>query len=271
MNNYQYITSKDNEKIKQIKALENKKDRYENRLFVIEGIKPVLEAIDSEYAVECLVFSKDLLININNGKEMIEKLEEINNINIVETSAKVLEYLSDTVTSQGIIAILHMKELSFDSIINSNEKIIILDRLQDPGNVGTIIRSADAFNVKNIICIKGTADPYMQKVVRSTMGSILRVNICTVSEEPEEIENKIILLKNNGYNICVTTLKGATDLRDVKLDNKCIFVIGNEAKGVSQLLDNFADIKIKIPMENTAESLNASIATGILLYNQYIS
>lgn len=264
MENYQYIVSKDNEKIKQIKSLENKSKRYENRLFVIEGIKPVLETITSSYKIKCLVYSKELLENINFGKEMIEKIESLDNISKIETTKQILEYVSSTVTSQGVIAVVEMKE---NQVMLDEDDYIIIDRVQDAGNLGTIIRTCDSFNIRNIIVLKGTVDPYCDKVIRSTMGSILRVNIQII----EDIKPVISKLKEKGYIICVTSLNSKKYLTDINLTKKHIFVVGNEASGVSLELEDLADEKIKIKMSENVDSLNVSIATAIVLYSKYIN
>ena len=133
--------------------------------------------------------------------------------------------------------------------------------MQDPGNLGTILRTVDSANLNQIILSKNCADPYNPKVVRSTMGAIFRVNIIQVENLKEELEN----LKNNDFDIMVTSLDTQKSIYDVNY-NKKVIVIGNEANGVSKEVQDIADEKVKIPMLGKTESLNASVATGIIIY-----
>ena len=136
------------------------------------------------------------------------------------------------------------------------------------GNVGTIIRSAGAFNIPNIICISGTTDVYSPKVIRSTMGSILKENIIYIDEDLQEtLINK---LKQNDYYIYATTLDGNCNIETIYYNTKCAFILGNESNGVSSFLQENSDEKIKIDMDKNTDSLNVSVAAGILMYKNYI-
>lgn len=272
----QFISSKDNDKIKSIKKLEDKKFRNKTGLYIVEGIKIVNEAINSMISknIEFIVYNEEILKNINNGKEILNTVQKIDNINIIETTKDILEYITDTVTPQGIIAVIKKENLNIlDYINNSNEKYLIVDRVQDAGNLGSIIRSCNAFNVKNIICVKGTVDPYMNKVVRSTMGGILKTNIFEIEEK--NILELIKLLNKNNYKVVTTALYDSVDFKDAvdnqKIDNKSIFVVGNEANGASKVFLDNSNLRVKIPMEKSAESLNVAIATSIILYEQYVN
>ena len=147
-------------------------------------------------------------------------------------------------------------EVNFDEDI-----ILVLDNIQDPGNLGTIIRTADSCNLKQIVITKATADPYNSKVLRSTMGAIFRVNII----ESEDIVDSLLEMKDNGFEIVTTSLQTENLIYDVDYRKKVI-IIGNEANGVEEKVENISDIKVKIPMLGKTESLNASVATGIILY-----
>ena len=138
---------------------------------------------------------------------------------------------------------------------------MVLDGIQDPGNLGTILRTADSVNLKQIIVTKTTADSYNPKVVRSTMGAIFRVNIIRA----ENLQETIKEIQKNKFKVVVTSLQTKESLYDIKLNKKAI-VIGNEANGVSKEIVEVADTKIKIPMLGKTESLNASVATGVILY-----
>lgn len=143
----------------------------------------------------------------------------------------------------------------------SGEILIALDDLQDPGNLGTILRTADSANIKNVLVSKGTVDCYSSKVVRSTMGAIFRCNVI----ECENLQKSLEILKNKGYNIIVTSLDANRTIYDINY-SKSVIVIGNEANGVSKEIQNLATNKVIIPMLGKTESLNASVAAGIIIY-----
>ena len=141
---------------------------------------------------------------------------------------------------------------------------MLLDKIQDAGNIGTIIRTADAFNVKGIICMENTADVYSPKVVRSTMGSILREKIIYIKSED------LFGLKKYGHILYGTSLSSNKYIEDINFSKKSIFVLGNEANGISEEVEKVCDSLVKIKMSGNAESLNVAIAAGIILHAQYM-
>lgn len=264
------ISSKSNEKIKYINSLKNKKFRDKYNKYILEGIKLVDEHISSECenAPEFIVLSKEILLNNVGGEELYNKVKDEDCL--IEVDETVFNFLSDTETPQGILVVLDKKQSNISDLVKAianNEKIIVLDKISDAGNMGTIIRTAVSFNVKNIVCIKGSTDVYSSKVVRSAMGATLKLNVYYLDYE------ELRLLKNNfksaGYNLIATDLKAKNYLNEVKPSNKNIYVLGNEANGVSETMKEMCDDYIKIPMEETQESLNVAIATAILLYDNY--
>ena len=168
--------------------------------------------------------------------------------------------ISDVTTPQGVLAVVEKKNNT--NKINYNEDIIIaLDGIQDPGNLGTILRTVDSADLKQIILSKNSADPYNPKVVRSTMGAIFRVNII----EAENLLDTLKEVKKHNFEVVVTSLDTNESIYNIQYKNKVI-VIGNEANGVSKEIQEIADKKVKIPMLGKTESLNASVATGIMVY-----
>ncbi|MDO4283558.1 MAG: RNA methyltransferase [Clostridia bacterium] len=262
------IISKSNEKVKYIKSLNDKKFRKKYKAFYLEGIKVVTEILRSKKAIDVMfiAYSEDLLIHSNGGEELLSKLKEESKIECVKFSESIFCYVTDTVTPQGILAVVKIPEYDiFQEIDRETSNILILDKVQDLGNLGTIIRSADSFHVKLVICNNGTADVYSPKVVRSTMGSIFRVKVIYTSEIQEIIQ----YLKNKKYSVIGTSLRTDKYLSDLNYLNKHAYILGNEANGVEKSLLDLCDELVKIEMENTAESLNVSVATSIILYEQY--
>ena len=251
------ITSKENILIKHIIKLKEKKYRNEYDEYIVEGIKLVKEAIDENVKIKNIIISEDAIKNElfeENLKERLEKKE----YTIVENN--IFKFISDVEKPQGVIAIIN-KNKENGQIDFSKDVILALDDIQDPGNLGTIIRTADSCNVTQIIAYKGTVDCYNSKVIRSTMGAIFRVKII----ECEDLMRTLKEIKNHSFKVVVTDLNTNDSIYDINYE-KSVIVIGNEANGVSKEIINLADEKVIIPMMGKTESLNASVATGVILY-----
>lgn len=277
------LNSKTNSVVKYIKSLEDKKNRNKYDSFVIEGVKIVNEMINSRgnTPFEFIVYSKELLSKGSIGESTLEYIYNIESGNIesnkikkekiVSVSKEIFEYISDTKTPQGILAVIKRNIKDIAEMIEKpleKDSYIILDNIQDSGNLGTIIRSANSFGVKNIICLEGTADVYSPKVVRSTMGAILDTNICYVSKN--HLAKYIEKLRDFGYKIIGTRMLDAINIREFSDSSKKIFVFGNEANGVSEEITDMCDAFVKIPMESSQESLNVGVAAAIIMYEEYI-
>lgn len=263
------ITSKSNEQIKYISSLKTKKYRDIYSKYILEGIKLVDEISSGNNIPELIVYSEELLNKAAGGKELLIKLNNIET-QILEVSKEVFSYLSDTVTPQGILAIMNIKKNNIDNLkehILNNESFIILDKIQDSGNLGTIIRSSVSFDILNIIATIGTTDIYSPKTIRSTMGAMNKVNIWYLNED--ELKQAIEMLKQQNYEIIGTDLNSTEYLSDTTLHSKSVFVMGNEANGVEEKIKRLCNKNIKIEMQDTQESLNVGVATSILLYERY--
>lgn len=248
------ITSKDNEVIKEIKKLKEKK--YRENKYIVEGIKMVNEAINEKASIDKIVFC---------NLDLEREIKNLNQFNYIEVSEKVFKELTDVVTPQGVLAVIN-KESETDSIDikrvdTSARYILALDNLQDPGNLGTIIRTADAANLKQIIVSKDTVDAYSPKVIRATMGAIFRVKIIEV----ENLKETLLSLQKRNFKIVTTSLQTENSIYDIDYKNKVV-VIGNEANGVEKEIQDLSDYKVKIPMIGKTESLNAAVAASIMIY-----
>lgn len=232
------ITSKDNETIKHIRKLKEKKYRDEYGEYIIEGIKLINEAIEEKQNV------KTIIVCDNCNKEAINQnsMYEVAKLNCIYVDEKVFDSITEVKNPQGILAVVEKQNK--EKQINYNEDIIvILDDLQDPGNLGTILRTVDSVGLTQIIVSKKSGDVYNSKVVRSTMGAIFRINVI----ESENLVNTIKEIKKHKFGILSTTLDTNKSLYDIHL-NKTAIVIGNEANGVSKEIQELSDIKVKIPM-----------------------
>ena len=246
------ITSVSNKKIKDIQKLKENKNIKKYGLYLIEGKHLVEEALEVKVVEEIIVsenFEEFSLIETFKGE-------------ITRVSQSVMKTISDTITSQGIIAVCKIvnKELE----INKYSKVLILDRVQDPGNLGTIIRTADAFAFDCIILGKGTTSLYGQKVIRSTQGSNFHIDCF------DNIDLVNLLDKMSNFDIFATSLKADKYIEQLNnISGKVAVVFGNEGSGVSEEILQKVNNLLKISMPGRAESLNVSIAAGIVMH--YIS
>lgn len=236
------ITSIKNEHIKELVKLKEKKYRDETKTFLVETKHLVLEAYKSGLI-----------------KELILEQNEIFPIDapITYVSKEVLKKLSSLESPSNVMAVVNKRE----ETTNIGEKVLILDKIQDPGNLGTIIRSAVAFNIDTIICSKDTVDVYNPKVVRSSQGMMFHIPILT-----KNLESFIPELKKQDYKIVGTKVTNGHDVRTSSIYSHFALVIGNEGQGISRNIDELCDEYLYIKMNENCESLNASVAASILMY-----
>ncbi len=244
------ITSKDNSKIKEIKKLKEKK--YRKTAFIVEGIKMLKEAISEKAEIDTIIIREDTELDFKLDSELEKK--------VIHVTKNVFETISDVVSPQGVLVVIN-KKIDDNKISKHADYILALDGIQDPGNLGTIIRTADSANIKQILVSKDTVDSYSPKVVRSTMGAIYRVKII----ECEDLAKTLKSLQTTGFEIVTTDLHTDKSIYDMNY-NKKIVVIGNEANGVTPEIKELSNYRVKIPMLGKTESLNAAVATGIMIY-----
>ncbi len=253
----QVITSKDNEIIKSVKKLKEKKYRDENKEFIVEGIKLIQEAIEENAKIKMIIVCEECM-----KEECIEQklLYQIAKYDCIYVSEKVFSTITDVKTPQGMLAVIEMENTE-EKIKFDEDIIFVLDGVQDPGNLGTILRTIDSVGLSQIIVSKDTVDAYNPKVVRSTMGAIFRVKVI----ESQDLIRTLRNIKKHRFEILATSLETTEDIYDVDY-NKKVIVIGNEANGISNEILQLADIKAKIPMFGKTESLNAAVATSVIAY-----
>lgn len=274
------ISSKDNKRIKYIRSLLEKGGiRKKNHSFVVEGIKLVDEALEYGNVLDIIVseslyeeiVSGDLARNgllSDNGKHIIKQVKQGTSLTVV--SDAVFKSVSETITPQGILAEVEMPkhrlleekflEIAYEK--TGKIKLLILEDTADPGNMGTIMRTAEAAGVTGVIIGKGTVDIFNPKVVRSTMGSIFRLPFAYV----DDLKAVILGLKRDGISFYATHLKGKESYRDISYSDKAGILIGNEARGLSDEIANLADTYVIIPMQGKVESLNAAVAAALMMY-----
>jgi len=253
------ITSKDNRIFRDLRHLSMKKYRDREGLYIIEGYNLVGEALKGDADVAYLVMRR--------GAEAPDGLTDLNGLG---TEAYVMEEslfdkIAQTETSQGVIAAVRKPDYGggwLKEHLDADSNLVVLDRLQDPGNIGTIIRTAEGAGYSAVMTVKGTADIWSPKVIRAAAGSVFRIPIIQVEDNRELAE----LAASLGKKLVVTSLDTDKYYFDEDISRGIALVIGNEGNGVSSELMEMADVRIKIPMNGNLESLNASVAAGILMY-----
>lgn len=242
-----------------IKLLLQKKYREEAGAFIIEGWKSVQEAANAGAEIEIVLYDE---LRVENKKLLAWLQDHVRRTYAVKS--KELDSIADTVTSQGIVAVLpkfsgaqHIAPL----FAKEHSLIVVLDAINDPGNLGTIIRTCDWFGVDAVVIGKNSVELYNPKVVRATMGSLFHLPF----DENADLTKFLTLCKKQRYTIYSTELTGSTDLRTVSFADRSVVVIGSESHGVSPEVSSLADQKILIPQFGKAESLNAAMACGIIL------
>lgn len=251
-----FIESRENGIFKETKKLKDRRGRNKSGKYIIEGFRLVEEAFKASLPVEYLLVSED-------GTEKIESyLKDYTKgeVKVFGMSEVLLKELSSTENPQGIVAVVEMNKIDLEI---EGEFYLLCDKLQDPGNLGTIIRTAHAAGVDGIILTKGTVDIYNDKVIRSTMGSMFHIPI--IIDEDLSLTNKLI---SKGFSLLATSLEGDKDFFNEDLSGKIIVSVGNEGNGISDEVYALSDKKVKIPMPGGAESLNVAIATSIILYEK---
>ena len=254
------ITSTSNPQIRQIVQLNTKaRARRREGLFAAEGIKLFHEA---PQALREKVFVSESFLADADHRQMVDGTP-------YETvSDSVFAHMSDTATPQGILTLLHMPHYGKEELLGSSGRpalIMVLEDLQDPGNMGTILRTGEGAGVTGVVLSKGCVDLFAPKTIRSTMGSVFRVPFY----QTDDLAGTIAWLKQEGIQTCAAHLKGELPYHKADYLGGTAFLIGNEGNGLTEETAALADVKVKIPMEGKVESLNAAVAAALLMYEAH--
>ena len=256
------ITSKDNAIFKLIKSLKVKKNRIREALFVVEGPKQVIEAGSSRYGIRNLVVRRDRLDFFKNDGFF----EEIpaTKVEIISMDESLFRQIADTENSQGILAVLSYEMLSGEDLmrqISADSNVLILDRLQDPGNIGTLVRTAEGAGFKGVVLLKGSGDVFSPKAIRAGGGATLRMPV-TMLDDAYSLRE---LSDRFSKRLVVTDVSSGLAYYDVDLSENVFLVMGNEGRGVSKEVLDLADVRINIPTDGLLESLNVATAGAVLM------
>ena len=248
------ITSRDNKYVKLAKSLGTKQGRDSEGMFIVEGYRNVRDALYKGAKIEYILVSDKCTYD----------LEPFKTKKMFTLAPRIFDYVSDTVTPQGVLAVCRMENIEFSDIsLSDNSLIVVCENLQDPGNAGTIIRTADAAGAAAVVMAKGSVDIYNPKVVRSLMGSLFSVKVV----RNKNIDSVFGYLKNNNIKAVAGALTNkSVNLFESDMKGRCAVFIGNEGNGLSDETIKRCDETVTIPMLGGAESLNASAAGAVMIY-----
>jgi len=254
-------------RLKELSGLKSKKGRIAQGKFLIEGLRLCEEAANSSWTIETVLFASTFGEGTRE-KALLKKLQS-KDIELVQVKNQDIAKLSETITTQGIIYVVKTKQRSIKDIWSNNllegsgtELVLALDGIGDPGNAGTLLRTADAFGVAAVLLSRSTVELYNPKVIRSSMGSIFHLPVF----DGIDLEKMVPELKRRNFQILTTHAGKGKFLDKLHLSGKVCLLLGSEAEGLDSRLQKLADEIIHIPIWGKAESLNVAVAGGILLY-----
>lgn len=255
------VTSLANPIIKDIKALSNKKDREAAGIFMAEGLKLVIDALELGWEIRTLIYAK-----VAKGKPLVEQVATRTVANgglVLEVSEKVLSSVTRRDNPQMVVGIFEQRWKRLEDLTPAkDETVVALDRVRDPGNLGTIIRTADAAGASAVILVGDCTDPFSLETVRATMGSVFALPVVKCS-----VEEFLGWQKRSGVNVVATHLAGAVDYRTADYKSKPVVILmGNEQSGLPDNLANAANRTVRIPQQGLADSLNLAVATAVMLF-----
>lgn len=259
------ITAMSNPRVKQVVLWQTKaRERKEAGVFLVEGFK-MFEEAPEEWIREVYI-SNDALQKINENQEYISIKKKLHQVGYEEVTPEVFRKMSDTQSPQGILCVVKRPVYKIEDLLAAeNPLLVVLENLQDPGNVGTIVRTGEGAGITGVILSEGSVDIYNPKTIRATMGSIYRVPFVYAGDLVKVTE----MLRQKKIKSYAAHLSGEKYYNEFDLQKGCAFLIGNEGNGLSETLAEAADEYLKIPMEGQVESLNAAIATSLLMYEAH--
>jgi TrmH family RNA methyltransferase len=259
---YTRITSTDNKAVKLAKRLMTKKGRDRSGFYLIEGPKLLAEALDHNAEILFAFFCEETAGDLSRREALTERVRD-GRADVILTTERVFRCIADTRTPQGVMAAVKKPVCDAAGFFSrSGVNVLVLDRVQDPANVGSLLRTADAAGLGGAVAVGATGDPYAPKAVRAAAGALFRASVLFVRDAAAAVS----LLAEAGKRVAVADARGETSCYDADLARDIAFVIGNEGQGPSRAFTDGAALRVRIPMPGGAESLNAAAAAAVLLF-----
>ncbi len=249
------IKSRDNQKIRDAARLKEPKYRHREQMFLIEGRNMFCEAIKGEQELHRIFVERE------EAEQYLDEFRKTRDVEWIKIDHTLMKYICDTQTPQGIVAVARIPPGNLHTTVQKSGFLLFLDRIADPGNMGTILRTAWAFGVQGVILNNGCVDPFNPKVVRASMGAIFHVPVFN-----EISVEELVRIKAEGYRILASSLNTDLSIDRVDFTGRVIIIIGSEARGVSAKILSVCDQSFKIPIITPVDSLNAGVACGIIVY-----
>ena len=255
------ITSGDNSRIRLVRKLSTRKGRITEGRFAVEGRNLVTEVLERDLDVDFIMIPAG---TSDDAPDFIRKCVDSPDITVCEVPPREFAGLTDAENGIGMLAVVRSREYGPDILegLRPDDNILVLDRIQDPGNMGTLIRTAVAAGYKAIVAMSGTVDIYSPKVLRATAGMVFEIPVIYVPDD----DALTGILGRSGRRIVVTDVNGGVPYYEEDLSRGIALIIGNEGSGVSDALMEMADVRVTLPMKGRIESLNAAVAAAILMY-----
>jgi len=255
------MAGRHNQRVKLLRRLGRRKYREEEGLFLVEGLRFVEEALSSNWRVELVACTEKATVSPR-GKALLQAAEAAL-LPVMEVDEKLLAELADTKTPQGVLAVVRQKQVRLCDFLSPGKipLLLVVDGVQDPGNLGAIIRTADAAGAGGVLLLKGTVDLYNPKTLRSTMGSVFHLPVMQ-GLEPEQVSE---FLAGAGIRLFAGQPRAEKSLYEVNMKKPCAFLLGSEGQGPGGVAAGGAE-NVSIPMPGRAESLNVAAAAAVLLY-----
>ncbi len=255
------IESTSNPIIRKALSLQLRKNRKKYQQFLLEGIRGIQDILSEASQIEIILFEKRIE-SLTGGEDLIRKCEEAG-IKSAQVTESIMKKIADTQTPQGVVAIVHVPEYDLNEILRGSQFLLMLDEIQDPGNMGTLIRSAEAAGFDAVILTPGSTDPYSMKCIRAATGAVLYIPVFELKSTEEAWEK----LRQNQYRILGAALENGKVYTSETYDPPVALIIGNEARGINPTLLAKMDGAITIPMKGKTQSLNAAIAGSVLMFH----
>lgn len=257
---HQPISGRENSTIRLLRSLSDAKHRKKERAFLAEGLKLVEDALRSSSQVRMVVAAPSLMQH--HGKAIL-KLAEPRGIEVVWVTEKLLDQISESKTPQPVMAVIAVPEAPEEALFSSAAGLIVLcHQLQDPGNLGTIIRTAEAAGAAGVAVTGSTVDPFSPKAVRASMGSVLRLPVARI----HDASDFLMACQRKGYQTAALALEGGTTPYDMDLRKPTLIILGQEGSGLPDEIIAAADLTVRIPMAGTIDSLNVATSAAVFLY-----
>lgn len=255
------VESKNNSRVKYVKKLARRRFRDREGKFVLEGFRAVEEVLKLSGTVEFILFSPSARAT-SRGEQLFAAAREAG-IAAVEVAENIMRDLAGTETPQGVLAVVCRREVSLDDILSTSPSLLVLvDGVQDPGNLGTIVRTSAGAGAQGLILLPGTVDLYNPKTLRSTMGNIFKLPVVMAGQRSEVLKK----IRNAGLELVVGDPRAEKAVFEIDLTGPVVIAVGNEARGVQEDILMHSRHRVHIPMSAGVDSLNVAVAAGIMLY-----